>query len=257
MTNETLYEVFGQINETFVAAAHSHTARFRKPIWEKRSVMAACFAGILLTAFLLVPSGIRGQYSFPPGNPPEGTIADDPDSHPSQSSSDSNVELVVNDLKSPPVMTDVDVQITHYDALSPDARKAFEEDFLSFTNITYDSFLTLIPEELRTNMVFYALSAKSGRDSAEYKLHDYVFACQSDDGVQATIALCNFEEPIRDCFFEEETSEVSSIHGTPVTIYGYGDLYLANFSHEGLYYDIETANMDLNSFEALLVNILF
>ena len=49
--------------------------------------------------------------------------------------------------------------------------------------------------------------------------------------------------------------EVSSVNGTPVTIYGYDNMYMVNFSYEGVNYDIETRDIELNQLQELLTNI--
>lgn len=177
----------------------------------------------------------------------------------SQLHDNGSVKLVVNQLNAPPFMADVDVQLTHYDKLPYDAWKLIEEEFYTFANISYNDFASLIPEKFSANMTFYALAAKGYKDPEqdnEYRLHDYVFDCQSDDGVQVTIALCNFETPIRDCFIHDENPKVSSVNGIPVTIYGYGSMYMVNFSYKGINYDIETADMDLDQLQELLANIM-
>ena len=178
---------------------------------------------------------------------------------PVQLARDGGAELVVNQLDAAPFMVDVDVKLTHYDKIPYDAWKLIEEDFYIFANISYDDFVTRIPEKFRMNMNFYSLATKGYKDSGqddEYRLHDYVFDCQSDEGVKVTIALCNFEAPIRDSFIHDENPEVSSVNGTPVTIYGYDNMYMVNFSYEGVNYDIETRDIELNQLQELLTNIM-
>ena len=49
---------------------------------------------------------------------------------------------------------------------------------------------------------------------------------------------------------------MSSVNGTPVTIYGYDNMYMVNFSYEGVNYDIETRDIELNQLQELLTNIM-
>ena len=46
----------------------------------------------------------------------------------------------------------LDVKLTHYDKIPYDAWKLIEEDFYIFANISYDDFVTRIPEKFRMNM---------------------------------------------------------------------------------------------------------
>ena len=230
-----------------------------KPSWIKWGAMVACFSVIAIAAVSILLNYFNRQGTAPPDNS-NIAITDNPDNTESQSPGNSSVELVVNQLDEPLSMLDVDVQITNYDNLSYDAWKLIEEDFYTFANISYDDFVALIPEELRMNMTFCSLATKGYNDSEqddEYRLHDYVFDCESDDGAQVTIALCNFETPIRDWFILDENPELSNVNGTSVTIYGYDNMYMVNFSYKGINYDIETKDMDLNQLQELLVNIMF
>ena len=255
MNAKLFSEAMSEVNDKYYEEAANYHCK--KHGWVKWSSMAACLAVVLFTAFSVLPNYLNQQGTTPPDNP-NSVITDNPNNA-SQPPSDGGVELVVNQLDAAPFMVDVDVKLTHYDKLPYDVWKLIEEDFYTFANISYDDFVALIPEKFRMDMTFYSLATKGYKDSEqddEYRLHDYVFDCQSDEGVQVTIALCNFEAPIRDCFIHDENPEVSSVNGTPVTIYGYDNMYMANFSYKGVNYDIETKDLDLNQLQELLANIM-
>ena len=257
MRNDQILDAIGTINDEAIADARAYQ---RPKSWRlvKWSAMAACLTVVLFTAFSVLPNYFC-QQGTTPSDDPNSVIADNPDKNTSPSLNGGNAELVVNQLDAPPITADIDVELTHYDKLPYDVWQLVEEDFYTFANISYDDFVALIPEEYRMSMAFYSLATKGYKDSeqnGEYRLHDYVFDCQSDDGVQVTIALCNFEAPIRDCFIQDENPEVSNMNGTPVTIYGYDSMYMVNFSYEGINYDIETKNMGLNQLQELLENIM-
>lgn len=255
MNAKLFSEAMSEVGDKYYEEAANYHCK--KHGWVKWSSMAACLAVVLFTAFSVLPNYLNQQGTTPPDNP-NSVITDNPNNA-SQSPSDGGVELVVNQLDAAPFMVDVDVKLTHYDKLPYDVWKLIEEDFYTFANISYDDFVALIPEKFRMDMTFYSLATKGYKDSEqddEYRLHDYVFDCQSDEGVQVTIALCNFEAPIRDCFIHDENPEVSGVNGTPVTIYGYDNMYMANFSYKGVNYDIETKDLDLNQLQELLANII-
>ena len=257
MNNDQILDAIGTINDEAIADARAYQ-RPRSRRLVKWSGTAACLAVVLFTAFSVLPHYLYQQGTTPPDDFNNG-IADSPDKNTYPSPNGSNVALVVNQLDAPPIMVDADVELTHYDKIPYDVWKLVEEDFYTFANISYDNFVALIPEEYRMNMAFYSLATKSYKDSQQddaYKLHEYVFDCQSDDGGQVMIALCNFEAPIRDCFICDENPEVSNVNGTPVTIYGYDNMYMVSFSYEGVNYDIETKDMGLDQLQALLTNIV-
>lgn len=255
MNTKLFSEAMSEVNDKYYEEAENYHCK--KHGWVKWSAMAACFTAVLFSALSVLPKYLDQQGTIPPDNP-NSVITDNPNNAP-QSPSGGGFELVVNQLDAAPFMADVDVKLTHYDKIPYDVWKLIEEDFYTFANISYDDFVALIPEKFRMDMTFYSLATKGYKDSEqddEYRLHDYVFDCQSDEGVQVTIALCNFEAPIRDYFIHDENPEVSSVNGTPVTIYGYDNMYMANFSYEGVNYDIETKNLDLNQLQELLTNIM-
>ena len=255
MTTKLFSEAISKVGDKYYEEAENYHCK--KHGWVKWSAMAACLTVVLFTAFSVLPNYFHQQGTTPPNNP-NGVITDTSD-HAAQSPGDGGAELVVNQLDAAPFMVDVDVKLTHYDKIPYDAWKLIEEDFYIFANISYDDFVTRIPEKFRMNMNFYSLATKGYKDSGqddEYRLHDYVFDCQSDEGVKVTIALCNFEAPIRDSFIHDENPEVSSVNGTPVTIYGYDNMYMVNFSYEGVNYDIETRDIELNQLQELLTNIM-
>ena len=171
------------------------------------------------------------------------------------------VQLVVNHLDQAPIAADMDVQYSSYDynKLPCDVWEAIKEEFYTLTGIEYDDFTARIPVELGADFSFYSLAVRGYKDSGledEYRLHDYVFDCKTDDGKQAIVALCTFENPLRDYFIENEAKELSDINGTQIIIYEYENTYMMQFSYKGVNYDIETRNMDLNGMEALLVSLL-
>jgi hypothetical protein len=52
MTNETLYEVLGDISEKHIGEAHRTTWKARKPAWVKWGALAACLCLVVVSGFL-------------------------------------------------------------------------------------------------------------------------------------------------------------------------------------------------------------
>lgn len=239
MNTRKFSDAISEIDDKYYEEAANY--QHKPHAWVRWVSITAGLGIMLLALFFILPNYFNQQGVTSPDNPNSGT------------------ELVVNHLDTPPSIPDVDVQLTHYDKLPYDMWKSVEKDFYAFANISYDDFVALIPEAFRTNITFYSLATKDYKASEQddqYSLHDYVFDCQSNDGAQVTIALCNFEAPIRDCFIDDENPQISNVNETPVTIYGYNNMYMIHFSHKGINYDIETKDMDLNQLQELLTNII-
>lgn len=269
MSTKKFSEAMSEISDKYYDEVATYKAKTTKHSWLKYGSLVACFAFVALigigafqNGFFIssTPQGdqgnnLDGNY-YSAGNNPSG---DEVSEQNPQEILQEDVELVVNQVSEFPITSDVDVEISTYDELPHDELKLIEEEFFSYTGISFEDFVTFIPEELRENLSFYSLATRGYKDAEmdnEYRLHDYVFDCHSNNGTQLTIALCNFEEPVRDCFIHDENPEVSNIHGIPTIIYEYENTYMVQFSYGGVYYDIETTNMSLDTLEALLVDIV-
>lgn len=253
MTKEELFSILGEVDERKVAAAGMAMAaqKKRRPVWVKWGALAACPAILCVVVIALLSGRFQQPWAGPVENPSSLT---GPGKEMAQPPEEDGVELHVNQVGAPPAMVDLDVKITHYDQMQ-EAWEQVKEEFSASTGLSYEEFLSRIPEELRGDTAFYSLAArdfKNAGQNAAYTLHDYVFECRSEEGVRATITLCSFEEPLKDCYVREDAPEASSVNGVPMTIYHYNDAYMVSFSYQDVYYDIETRNMDLDQLQELL-----
>lgn len=246
---------------------------------QKRKAMykAASFASCVCLAVLLgvgifqssmfIPRTPANGGNIQPGGNPDGyevqnnaPNVQDNTSRPVETSQPAQTtKLVVNNSVGQSVAADMDVQYSFYGNLPEQAWQAAKEEFHTITGMEYDEFVMKIPEELNTVCDFYSLSTrgyKNGELEKEYKLHDYVFDCKTEDGKQAIIAICTFEKPLRDCIFQCDNPEMSEINGVPLVIHGCESTYMVQFSYHGVNYDIETRNMDLEGLESLLTGLL-
>ena len=102
---------------------------------------------------------------------------------------------------------------------------------------------------------FYSVDVPSSSERADYVPHDYVFEFLAKNGGTVKIAICAFEEPLRDYFFACDHPEASEINGITAVIYGIQNSFNAQFSYEDVNYDIETENIKLDELKNLLVCI--
>ena len=168
------------------------------------------------------------------------------------------VTLRINTLNGVGV-ADMDLKIKHYDKLPYDVWQMVLAEFHENTDIPYEDFTTRFPEGWqKTNFYSHMIRGyKDGVRSEEYDtLHDYVFTLENGDGGSATVAICPFETPLRDCFFVSENPKESTINGTPLVIHGDSGLYMTSFFHEGLYYDIELSGISKSELEEFLVALI-
>lgn len=256
MRKEEFAEVLGDINENYVKEARA-PKKAKKHSWIKWCAMAACLCLVVVGAFIAPdlrrePDGAGVQQGGIPGT----NITQSGSNNETTQLGRTNL-LVVNEAESV-MSSDMDVQITSFDKLPYDVWNEVLEDFHVFAGIGYEDFVAKIPNTWEYAN-FYSLSTRGYKDANlkdEYRLHDYVFECQTKTGGTATIALCSFDEPLRDCFILCDNPENSEINGVEVIVYGYQDSYMVQFSYENVSYDIETSNITLEELEELLTGII-
>lgn len=249
MKSEHILDALGQVKEEYIAEAAPTKNAGRTHLRVSRIAAAVCAILVLAAAILLYPHIIRNPNpSSEPGALQSGSNDAEHSSKP---------RIVVNQLDGL-TTADMDVQFSYYDGLSADVWESVCEDFRQFTGIRYEDFASVLTNYGTVNH-FYSMAGRtdSAIDSADaYQLHDYIFDCQTQDGGNITVAICPFEEPLRDCFIITDNPEQSEIDGVSLVIYGYNNYYLVRFSTQNLYYDIETTDVSLDELQSLLTDLI-
>lgn len=240
MRKEELFDIIGEADEQKVAAAGMSMAAKKRSrsVPGKWAALAACLAVVVLIGITLVR-----------------TISDQEPAGTGVSLGKSDL-LVVNKADSL-VQADVDVQFSYFDKLPHDVWMSVSEEFQNGTGISYEDFICRIPNTFELDN-FYSISARGYKDADlkdEYTLHDYVFDYRTENGGEATIALCSFEAPIRDCYIMCDNPEQSEINGISVVVYGYRNSFMVQFSYKNVNYDIETNGITPEELHALLTGI--
>ena len=258
MKEDIIFEAMGMIGDRYYEEA-AEVRRERRHLI-KWCAAAAAAAAAAVIAFAVLPDLPGAQEAVQPDGAGDAVSEEGKPGEPGVDSLETgSVDIRVNELGSTG-MADMDVQYTSYDKLPYDVWQQVEAEFYGLIGVSYDDFTAGIPEYLRENMTFWSRATrgwKDGQPVGEYTLHDYVFRCETEDGACAEIAICGFEEPLRDLYFMTDDPAVSDINGTRAVIYGDDDVgyYFTSFCHNGAYYDIETTGIDLDSLVELLLSI--
>lgn len=157
--------------------------------------------------------------------------------------------IVVNGAEGVGV-TDMDVRYEPLDS----ADEQTLADFAANLGVDFDSFTDAVPEAFSLD-AFYAVTA-GGYVTGEYQLHDYCLKYKTESDGSVTIALCQFETPLRCVIVESENPKQSMINGVPLVIHGWQDDYYARFSYGGIYYDLEATGLTWEEFHSLLLGLL-
>lgn len=262
MKTPRIANAIGHIDDELIFATECKK-KARLNIWLKWGSLAACFSLLVLcipivTRLLPVDDGnTPAVESSPINNNNNNNIEELQQSIDREMTSveESNT-LLVNEVANV-MSTDMDVKLATFNKLPHDVWMSVLEEFREFVGISYEDFTNKIPEKFECYN-FYTLSIpgyKGANLKEEYRLHDYVFEYQTENSGEATIAICSFEEPLRDLLIDCDNPKQSEINGVPVLIYGYQGSFMVQFFHENIYYDIGTSNVTLKELEELLVSI--
>lgn len=273
MKKEDLFDVFGDVNSQYVKEAHMENRRKNNFAWAKWGSIAACFALLVLC----IPMA-RQSFGENANNTPEAENVEGTNSHSyvdleakkeekeaSDNSKQESVVLVINKVDEMlEVVNDMDVKITSVEKLPYDVWQMILDEFQESIGVSYDEFTTGVSDQWEMDN-FYLVSVpeykkwseESDRGTeAEYHLHDYVITYKTENGGEATIALCTYEEPLRDYFIKCDNPKKSEINGAYITIYEYENIYMTQFSIGNVNYDIESNNISLDELETLLKSII-
>lgn len=114
----------------------------------------------------------------------------------------------------------------------------------------------IIPSDL-TKTKNYIVYTKNDKDSNEYNtVANYIMLITNDNERNIEVKYSKEQEPIRDYYFSEEDSKITTINGIDLKIYKYGKSFYTIFSYNGYNFDIETSNITEQEFSDYLVSIL-
>ncbi len=277
MKKEDLFDTLGEIDNQYIKEAHRKNKRKNNFTWAKWGAMAVCFAILVLC----IPMA-RYLFRENANNTPKVENAEEANSHSYvdlaaskeektdrkeavDDSKPESVVLVINKVDEMlTVALDIDVKITSSGELSYDAWQMILDEFQKNIGVSYDAFTASMSEQWgMDNFYFVSVPGEKkwteesdSETEVEYHLHDYVFTYKTENGGEATIALCTYEEPLRDYFIKGDNPKKSEINGAYITIYEYENIYMTQFSIGNVNYDIELNNVSLDELETLLTSII-
>lgn len=165
-------------------------------------------------------------------------------------------KIIVNQLDTSITSDDIAAEYRYYEQLTNSEQKIVLDNFNKFVGISYNDFTAKFSDIL-TFKSFHLIYDYKDSDNLveEYNPHDYVFNYQSDNNGTAVISLCSFEHPFRD--YGLPCEELSEINGISVELFGHNqNTYIAQFTYNNVYYDIETTNINLNDLISIVSTIV-
>ena len=130
--------------------------------------------------------------------------------------------------------------------LDAESREVNEKDLES----DFSFYKDLVLSDLLKGYKVEGIYIKDSNDKYN-KLNNYLVSTYTENK-SINIAFSKDSEPLRDYFFDDNGDKYVTINGENIKIYSYENSYMTVFSYNGVNFDIETSNIDINEF----VNIL-
>lgn len=168
----------------------------------------------------------------------------------------SDIDIYINEVKTFG-NTDIDVTIMNINEstniyFSDDLEEAYP--FLKRSKSLYEK-----DDEILKNYetdIYFAITENDDENPFS-KIHNLIYAYKNKDGKgKITVSFAKDKKPLRDYFFETKSSKQSSIKNKKVTIYKYENTYFTEFHDNGIYYDIESHNVNIKDFIKILELII-
>lgn len=271
MKKETFCEVLGDINENYVKEALADR-KAKKPVWLKRSAVAACFAVITAAAVSILPNYWSRQGTTPP-NDPHSVIADN--SNDGTPSATDEIRISMSKIILNQVDAIASADHARYNPETDDEAVWNKEDIVAYygTDLTpayIPNGLTASPQN-DTVTVYVKQDGSVTEDTVQL-----VFYPSENVSVKHGLSITASKIGlVQTCFYLLPDSEIktSDIEGTAVTFgyrsmpygpydsetyeaAGYYDMYTAEFTHDGIEYQIVAEQMEVEEVVKVAASII-
>lgn len=114
----------------------------------------------------------------------------------------------------------------------------------------------VVPNDL-IDVNYYIMYVRSNKDSKEYNVVNNIeVVYSSNSNRMINISYSKDYKPLRDYYFNEDSSKISNINNVELKIYKYENTYFTEFTFNNYNYDIETNNISENELKNLLISII-
>lgn len=122
--------------------------------------------------------------------------------------------------------------------------------------LPYKNGLVNIPKDLdkTEKYVFYF---RENKESKEYNIlgnYEIIYSNNNDRSINVKYSKDN--KPVRDYYFSEEGSKITTINGVDFKIYKFENIYFTEFEFNGYSFDIETSKITEQELSTFLLSIL-
>ena len=276
MNSKLFSEAMSEVNDKYYEEAENYHCK--KHGWVKWSAMAACLTVVLFTAFSVLPNYFRQQGTTPPDNP-NGVIADNPTDNSDDDTTPTTSEIHVS--MSTIVMNQIDDSFnTDYARYNPETDVEVvwnREDIIAYYGT--DLVPAYIPDGFSASEDNNKAIAYIGQDGSVVEdtvYLDFYNGEAAQNGIKQGFSITASKIGIvQTCFvLPEDELKTSDIGGTTVAFghrsvpngsydpnmhepSGYYDMYVAEFEHDGIEYEILAEQMEAEEVVKVVSSIIY
>ena len=275
MNTKLFSEAMSEVNDKYYEEAENYHCK--KHGWVKWSAMAACLTVVLFTAFSVLPHYFRQQGTTPPDNP-NGVIVDNPtDTTNDTTPATSEIHISMSNIAMNQINDSFNTDYARYNPETDVEVVWNREDIIAYYGT--DLVPAYIPDGFSASEDNNKAIAYIGQDGSVVEdtvYLDFYNGEAAQNGIKQGLSITASKIGIvQTCFvLPEDELKTSDIGGTTVAFghrsvpngpydpnthepSGYYDMYVAEFEHDGIEYEIVAEQMEAEEVVKVVSSIIY
>ena len=275
MTTKLFSEAISEVGDKYYEEAANYHCK--KHGWIKWSAMAACLTVVLFTAFSVLPHYFRQQGTTPPDNP-NGVIVDNPtDTTNDTTPATSEIHISMSNIAMNQINDSFNTDYARYNPETDVEVVWNREDIIAYYGT--DLVPAYIPDGFSASEDNNKAIAYIGQDGSVVEdtvYLDFYNGEAAQNGIKQGLSITASKIGIvQTCFvLPEDELKTSDIGGTTVAFghrsvpngpydpnthepSGYYDMYVAEFEHDGIEYEIVAEQMEAEEVVKVVSSIIY
>lgn len=275
MNAKLFSEAMSEVNDKYYEEAENYHCK--KHGWVKWSAMAACLTVVLFTAFSVLPHYFRQQGTTPPDNP-NGVIVDNPtDTINDTTPATSEIHISMSNIAMNQINDSFNTDYARYNPETDVEVVWNREDIIAYYGT--DLVPAYIPDGFSASEDNNKAIAYIGQDGSVVEdtvYLDFYNGEAAQNGIKQGFSITASKIGIvQTCFvLPEDELKTSDIGGTTVAFghrsvpngpydpnthepSGYYDMYVAEFEHDGIEYEIVAEQMEAEEVVKVVSSIIY
>lgn len=275
MNAKLFSEAMSEVNDKYYEEAENYHCK--KHGWVKWSAMAACLTVVLFTAFSVLPHYFRQQGTTPPDNPNGGIVDNPTDTTNDTTPATSEIHISMSNIAMNQINDSFNTDYARYNPETDVEVVWNREDIIAYYGT--DLVPAYIPDGFSASEDNNKAIAYIGQDGSVVEdtvYLDFYNGEAAQNGIKQGLSITASKIGIvQTCFvLPEDELKTSDIGGTTVAFghrsvpngpydpnthepSGYYDMYVAEFEHDGIEYEIVAEQMEAEEVVKVVSSIIY